>query len=97
MSILAMVLALPFLASGLVAQKAPQPAPESVHVVLVNMSGNSREVKIGRSVVSLPVGQRVPLTVHRGEPIAVMSATDTKVDWKILVQSVDDGRVIPVR
>lgn len=68
-----------------------------VYVILVNMSGKAREVRVGTSRISLPVGQRVPLTVHNGEALAVTSATDSKVDRTLLVQMADNGRTIGVR
>jgi len=73
------------------------PARLPVYVILVNMSGNAREVRVGTSRISLPVGQRVPLTVHNGEALAVTSATDSKVDRTLLVQTADNGRTIGVR
>ena len=90
-----LVLSLSMSLQSAVSRPATQKMP--VHVVLVNMSGNLREIHVGQSLVRLPVGQRVPLTVPNGSPLEVSSATDSKVDRTILVQQRDEGATIPVR
>jgi hypothetical protein len=67
-----------------------------VRLVMVNMSGKSREARVGESVVPLPVAQRVALQVPKGECIKITSSTDQTVARVITAAPTDEGRTIPV-
>jgi hypothetical protein len=69
---------------------------EPIRVVLVNMSGKSREAHVGHAVIALPVAEKVVLEVTPGERVTITSATDRHVDKVMTVSAVDGGRVIPV-
>ena len=66
------------------------------HIVLINMSGKSREAHVGDSVIPLPVAERVALQVHPGERIMITSSTDQKLATVITPAAKDDGRTISV-
>jgi hypothetical protein len=67
-----------------------------VHIVMINMSGKSREVHLRKTVVPLPVAQRVALQVAQGEIIKITSSTDQAIARVITAASSDEGRTIPV-
>jgi hypothetical protein len=67
-----------------------------VHVVMINMSGKSREAHVRDTVVLLPVAQRVALQVPQGECIKITSSTDQTIARVITAASTDNGRTIPV-
>ena len=67
-----------------------------VHMVIINMSGKSREARVRDMAVPLPVAQRVLLEVPRGGSITIASETDSRVARVITATSGDDGRVITV-
>jgi hypothetical protein len=67
-----------------------------VRIVMINMSGKSREVHLRDTVITLPVAERVALQVPQGESIKITSSTDRRVARVIAVASTDAGRTIPV-
>jgi hypothetical protein len=67
-----------------------------VRVVVINMSGKSREAQVGDRVVALPVAERIALQVPRGEGIKITSNTDQRIARAITVAAIDDGRTIAV-
>ena len=67
-----------------------------VHIVMINMSGKSREVQVGDTVVPLPVAQRVALQVPRGESVKITSTTDRTIARVIVATATDEGRTIPI-
>ncbi|SEG31752.1 hypothetical protein SAMN05421819_2478 [Bryocella elongata] len=95
------VLVMASVASPVLAEGIPQgPLPGRampIRVVLVNMSGKSREAHLGHAVVALPVAEKVVLQVMPGEKVTITSATDRHVDKVMMVSAVDGGRVIPVQ
>jgi hypothetical protein len=79
----------------------PNPSPSVtqqhlVRIVMINMSGKSREVHLRDTVITLPVAERVALQVPQGESIKITSSTDRRVARVIAVASTDAGRTIPV-
>lgn len=70
--------------------------PPLVRVVLINMSGKSREARVGDTVVSLPVAQRVVLQLQQGQCIKIASMTNRAIARVITVTSTENGRVIPI-
>jgi hypothetical protein len=67
-----------------------------VPIVMINMSGKSREAHLRDTVITLPVGERVALQVPPGESIKITSSTDQRLARVIAVASTDAGRTIPV-
>jgi len=67
-----------------------------VHIVMINMSGKSREARVGDTVVPLPVAERVALQVPQGDNIKITSSTDRTIARVITTASTDEGRTIPV-
>jgi hypothetical protein len=67
-----------------------------VHIVVINMSGKSREAHVRDSVVPLPVAERVALQVPLGESIKITSDTDRTIARVIVAGSTDEGRTIPI-
>ena len=67
-----------------------------VHVVIINMSGKSREARVRNTVVPLPVAQRVVLQVPQGGSIKITSDTDRRIARVITATSSNEGRVITV-
>jgi hypothetical protein len=67
-----------------------------VHIVMINMSGKSREAHVRDTVVPLPVAERVALQVPPGENIKITSNTDRTIARVITAASTDEGRTIPV-
>jgi hypothetical protein len=67
-----------------------------VHIVMINMSGKSREAHVRDTVVPLPVAERVALQIPQGENIKITSSTDRTIDRVITAASTDEGRTIPV-
>lgn len=67
-----------------------------VHIEIINMSGQSREARIGNAVIPLPVAQRVALQVPTGRAIRIMSNTNRNLLRVITVSVFDEGRLFPV-
>jgi hypothetical protein len=67
-----------------------------VYMVMINMSGKSREAHVRDTVVPLPVAERVALQVPQGESIKITSDTDRTIARVITAASTDNGRTIPI-
>jgi len=79
-----------------VSAKPKAPQQHLVHMVMVNMSGKSREAHVRDTVVRLPVAERVALQVQPGQCIKITSDTDRTIARVITATSTDNGRTIPV-
>lgn len=98
---LVLVLAVMAPVSAATAAKGIQQRPSSgrvepIRVVLMNLSGKSREAHVRHTVIALPVAEKVVLQVMPGEKVTITSATDRHVAKVMTVSAVDGGRVIPV-
>jgi len=67
-----------------------------LHISVINMSGKHREAIVRRTVIDLPVAQRVDLQIHTGEHFRVVSNTDSKINVIFSVTARDQSRVIVV-
>ncbi|MGD0647375.1 MAG: hypothetical protein ABR971_05225 [Acidobacteriaceae bacterium] len=68
-----------------------------VRVILVNMSGQRRQVRLTSGDVELPVGVWVAIESHVGATLNIVSDAKTSVDEKIAVKSEDDARILRVQ
>jgi hydrogenase maturation factor len=66
-------------------------------VILVNMSGQRRQVRLTSGDLDLPVGAWVAIDSHVGATLYIVSDAKTSVDEKIAVKSEDDARILRVR
>ncbi len=82
-------------ASGASPQTTAQVRP-LVHFEIINMSGRSREARIGDAVIPLPVAERVALQVPAGKAVRIVSDTNENVLRIITVSGFDEGRLFPV-
>ena len=76
--------------------KPGAPQQDLIHIVMINMSGKSREAHVRNTVVPLPVGERVALQVPPEASIKITSSTDRAMAQVITVTSTDEGRTFPV-
>jgi hydrogenase maturation factor len=68
-----------------------------VRVVLVNMSGQRRQVRLKSGDLDLPVGAWVAIDSRIGERLTIVSDMNTSLDEQIAVKRGDDARVLWVR
>ena len=68
-----------------------------VHVVVINMSGTTREVHHRGDTLLLPIAVRVPLQVPARDSIKITSNTNSKVEDVIPIAATDEGRTIPIQ
>jgi hypothetical protein len=68
-----------------------------VRVVLVNMSGQRRQVRLKSGDLDLPVGAWVSIDSRIGERLTIVSDMNTSLDEQIAVKRGDDARVLWVR
>jgi hypothetical protein len=68
-----------------------------VHLSLINLSGNRRQVRLKSGITDLPVGMRVDVDSCVGATLYIVSDADESVDEQVVIKSGDDARVIPVR
>jgi len=68
-----------------------------VHVILVNMSGQRRQLRLTSGVLDLPVGVWVEVDSRVGETLYVVSDSKTSVDERIVVKGGDDAPIVRVR
>jgi hypothetical protein len=83
------------LQAGLVASKKVE-APRLVHVVMINLSGSSREARVRDQVVPLPVSERVALQVPAGVAVQITSDSDGRVARAIVLSTSDEGHVFAI-
>ena len=88
--------------AGAVAAHADVPshvtaADGPVHVVLVNMSAQRRQIRVKTGVIDLPVGVWVAVESRVGETLYIVSDTNTSFDERIAVKRGDDARILRIR
>jgi hypothetical protein len=76
--------------------KEPSLKGTLIHFAVINMSGKSREVHLRDGVIGLPVAQRVSLQAPVGGVIEITSDTNQKIKRIIVIDGVDQGRIIPI-
>jgi hypothetical protein len=68
-----------------------------IRVSLVNMSAQSRQIRLKSGVANLPVGTRVDVASRIGATLYIVSDTDPSIDERILVKSGDDAGLIHIQ
>jgi hypothetical protein len=80
---------------------APMPSKysniEPIRVVIISMSGRSREAHVGQDVVALPVGQRITLQVRIGHTVRFASNTESHFSSAMTITDADAGRIVTIR
>jgi len=72
-------------------------ADHHVRVVLVNMSGQRRQLRLKSGDLDLPAGTWVAIDSRVGERLTIVSDMNTSLDEQIAVKHGDDARVLWVR
>jgi hypothetical protein len=81
----------------------PQSAGEAVkdnrlfHLTVINLSGQRRQVFVGKQRVDLPVGRAVGLDWTPGDTLHVVSDTDSRVNERINVSQAEMRRAVAIR
>jgi hypothetical protein len=65
-------------------------------ITVMNVSGKHREAVVRKTVIDLPVAERVVLLMREGEAFEVRSDTNSKIEATFVVTKTDTSRVIPV-
>jgi len=97
---LTLVSILPF--AGAIAAHADIPSPlvvvgRPVHVVVINMSGQHRQLRLTSGVIDLPCGVWVSVDSRVGATLTIVSDTKASVDEEIAVKREDDARIVRIR
>jgi len=97
---LTLVSILPF--AGAIAARADTPSPlvamgRPVHVVLVNMSGQHRQLRLTSGVIDLPCGVWVSVDSRVGATLTIVSDTKASVDEEIAVKREDDALILRIQ
>jgi hypothetical protein len=77
-------------------QEQGQGKPRLVRFSVINMSGKSREARIHRAFVTLPVAEAVTLQAFPGEAVTITSDTNQKISRTIVISSSDEGHLYPI-
>ena len=81
----------------------PQSASDRVkdsrlfHLTVVNISGERRQVLVGKEQIDLPIGRAVVLDWTPGDTLHVASDTDSRVNERISVSRADAAHAIAIR
>jgi hypothetical protein len=67
-----------------------------LHLTVINVSGQRREVFVGKERVDLPVGQAVGLDWTPGDVLHVVSDTDSRVNERISVSRADAAHAVAI-
>jgi hypothetical protein len=67
-----------------------------LQITVINMSGKHREAVVRKTVIDLPVAERVVLLLREGEAFQVRSDADARIKATVVVTKSDVGRIIPV-
>jgi hypothetical protein len=68
-----------------------------LHLTVINVSGQRRQVFVGKERVDLPVGQAVGLDWTAGDVLHVVSDTDSRVNERISVSRADAAHAVAIR
>jgi hypothetical protein len=68
-----------------------------IHLSLMNMSGQRRQVRWKSGVADLPTGVRVNVDSQIGAMLYIVSDTDESVNERIVVKSGDDVGYLAIR
>jgi hypothetical protein len=67
------------------------------HLTVINISGQRRQVFVGKERVDLPVGRAVGLDWTAGDVLHVVSDTDSRVNESISVSRADAAHAVVIR
>ena len=67
------------------------------HLTVINLSGERRQVFVGKERIDLPIGRAVGLDWTPGDTLHVVSDTDSRVNERINVSREDMAHAVAVR
>ena len=67
------------------------------HLTVINISGQRRQVFVGKERVDLPVGRAVGLDWTAGDVLHVVSDADSRVNERISVSRADAAHAVVIR
>ena len=68
-----------------------------LHLTVINISGQRRQVFVGKERVDLPIGRAVGLDWTAGDVLHVVSDTDSRVNERISVSRADAAHAVVIR
>ena len=68
-----------------------------LHLTVINLSGQRRQVFVGKERVDLPVGRAVGLDWTAGDVLHVVSDADSRVNERISVSRADAAHAVAIR
>ena len=68
-----------------------------LHLTVINLSGQRRQVVVGKLRIDLPIGRAVGLDWTAGDMLHVVSDTDSRVNERINVSRADMAGAVAIR
>ena len=68
-----------------------------LHLMGINLSGQPRQVLVGKQRIDLPIGRAVGLDWTAGDTLHVVSDTDSRVNARITVSRADAAHAVSIR
>ena len=68
-----------------------------IRVVLVNMSGQRRQIRLKSGDLDLPIWTWVAIDSHVGATLYIVSDTNRSVDEQLVIKRGDDASILRVR
>ncbi len=68
-----------------------------LHLTVINLSGQRRQVVVGKLRIDLPIGRAVGLDWTAGDTLHVVSDTDSRVNERINVSRADMAGAVAIR
>jgi hypothetical protein len=93
----AVVVTAPFDTPSSIATLSSIAAGRPIHLSLMNMSAQRRQVRWKSGIADLPIGVRVNVDSQVGAILYIVSDTDESVNERIVVKSGDDVGYLAIR